>query len=541
MARHFLYLTNSQMVSLVSRGGAFEDRREFEVNEAGVAAFDERAKALASLPVHLITDLAEEDFRPDTIPHTGGRDRDAIVTRKLGQIYRNTPYRYALILGREAEGRRDDRVIYAAITNAEALRPWLDALERHRVPLVGIHSAAILTTRLAEALALPAEHLLLVVFTPGETLRQTYFRRGELRFTRLTPVDLEEGRTVGTLLAEETTRTWQYLDNLRSFAVTDRLIVAIVAHPRDHAEIRPALQGFQQLGYELADSAALAARIGLKPAPATSNAEEILLQLFRRKPVENHFASAELRRDWTLRNVRNAVAAVSAVILVAGLAVGGMNLAQILRTGEDDQQTARQVAETNREYERIASELPTGGVAASSMRDTVRFYTAFIEPYPTITGFMAPLSAALEKHPGVRLTQLAWQPADDAKAMPAMVVQPARVPPPVKAVAKGGDVAARPPPSDENASPPLSGGRYEVALIEASVNVPSHDFRSALAEVDRLVEDIGRVPGFRADIVESPLDIRPSLQLQGRNVEREADSMESRFVLRVVRTRAGGA
>ena len=123
--RHFLYLTNTRLVSLVTRGKYIASRREFAVSGAGVTAFERYLAPLAAHPVHLFIDLSEEDFRLDTIPHVGGSDREAILNRKLAQIYRNTPYRHALLQGRETEGRRDDRVIYTAVTNPEVLRPWV--------------------------------------------------------------------------------------------------------------------------------------------------------------------------------------------------------------------------------------------------------------------------------------------------------------------------------------------------------------------------------------------------------------------------------
>jgi len=52
---------------------------------------------------------------------------------------------------------------------------------------------------------------------------------------------------------------------------------------------------------------------------------------------------------------------------------------------------------------------------------------------------------------------------------------------------------------------------------------------------------VRRIPGYQAELLESPLDVRPSLILQGRNAEREPGTMEARFVLRVVRTRERGA
>ena len=536
MASHYLYLTNTRLASLIVRGGQVSARREFAVSDAGAAQFDAYLATVANVPIDLFTDLAEEDFRADTIAHVGARDREAIVSRKLGQIFRNTPYRHALVQGRETEGRRDDRVVYAAITNAEVVKPWLAVIEARAAPLAGMYSAAILGTRVVEALDAARPHTLLVHFSPGGALRQTYFRDGELRFTRLTPMDHEEGRSLGSFLAEETTRTWQYLDNLRSFGADDRLEVAVLAHPRDHAEIAPALAGFAQIAYRILDTDQVAATIGLKPPPSSSSAEEILVHLFGRRPIENHFATSEMRRYWTLRKARNAITAASAAVLATGIVVGGVNLAAILDAAEADQKTEREVAALNREYDQVTRSLPSFGVGGAAMRDAVTFYTTFIQGFPSLAGFLVPLSGVLASHPNVRLAQVAWHATDDPKAMPPMTVQPQRLPPPVKAMGKGTEVAVR-SPTDEAAATLFDGGRYEVALIEATVNVPSHDFRGALADVERLAADIRRIRGFQAEVVESPLDVRTSLVLQGRHAEREAGAMEPRFILRVVHTR----
>jgi hypothetical protein len=62
-----------------------------------------------------------------------------------------------------------------------------------------------------------------------------------------------------------------------------------------------------------------------------------------------------------------------------------------------------------------------------------------------------------------------------------------------------------------------------------------------MTEVERLVADIGKLEGFRADVVESPLDVSPGAQLQGREVQGDPATMEPRFVLRIVRERRGTA
>jgi hypothetical protein len=541
VATHYLYLANTVLVSLLARGARLAERREFLTTQEGLAQFEAFIAALPKIPTHLLTDIAEEDFRPDTVPHVGAGDREAVMARKLGQIFRNTPYRHGILQGRETEGRRDDRVLYVAITNPEVLRPWLDVLDRGEVSLAGIHSAALLGARLIEALDLRSRHLLLAMRTPGGMLRQTYFRDGELRVTRLIPIDPEEGQGLGDFLAQETNRTWQYLDNLRFFAPDDQLEVAVLAHPREEAEIRPHLHAFAQLAYRVLDTDEVAAAIGLKPPPAAPSAEEILVHLFRRRPIENHFATSEMRRYATLRRVRDAIATTSIVVLLAAISMGGLNFYRAMRQGEVDERIERQVRDANRAYDELARGLPTLQVGGATMRDAVAFYGAYMHDFPTVGDFLVPLSRVLEAYPGVRLTQLAWQAADDAKAVPSMPLQPPRVPPPVKALAKE-DVAARSAAAGEDAAnPAFAGGRYEVALVEATVSVPSHDFRGALAEVERLAADIGQVPGFSASIVESPLDVRPSFALQGRHAEREPGTMDARFVLRIVRSRGPGA
>ena len=230
MTRHIIYLTNENLVSLTARGGRIAARKVFPISGAGQAAFEEHVRGLRHAPTHVITDLAEEDFRVDTIPHLGSGDRDAVLNRKISQIFRNTTYRHAIAQGRETEGRRDDRVVYTAITNGEVLRPWIEVLERLEVPLEGIHSSAVFSGRLLAELKFTFPHTLLVTFTPGDALRQTYFRGKEIKFSRLTPVDLEEGETLGEMVSSEVSRTWQYLDSLRYFGTADRLEVCVLLH-----------------------------------------------------------------------------------------------------------------------------------------------------------------------------------------------------------------------------------------------------------------------------------------------------------------------
>jgi hypothetical protein len=539
VTRHFLYLTNTRLVSLVTQRGRIMGRREFAVSGAGAAEFERYLAQFAEVPTRLFTDLAEEDIRLDTIPHVGARDREAILQRKLAQIFRSTPYRHAKLQGREADGRRDDRVIYTAVTNAEVLKPWVDVIERLHVPLAGIHSSAVFSSVVLEELDLVFPHTLLVTFTPGGALRQTYFRDREIRFSRLTPLDLEEGQTMGQMVSEETTRTWQYLDSLRNFGPEDRLEVCILVHQNERADLQQHLRDFAQIQYRVLDIELVSTKLGLKPAPLDSTAEEVIVHLYLMRPVSNHFASGEQMRHADRRRARLTLHQVAAGILVASLAWGGWNLTRVFRASHADQQVVRQISALNREYDEITKSLPSFGVGGSTMRDVVSFYNGSIRPFPVFGEFLVPLSGALQAHPQVRLSQIAWLATDDPKANPPLPPGGGgggRAPTPVKSIAKG-DGPALPPPAAEDPNPPFAGGRYEVALLEATVRVQPNDYRGALAEVERLAADISRQGGYRAEVVDSPFDMRSSLMIQGRLGERDVAVMEPRFVLRIVRER----
>ena len=539
MARHFLYLTNERLVSLMARGGRIVARREFEVSGGGAAEFERYEHTLPDAPTHIITDLAEEDFRLDTVPHVGARDRDAVLGRKLTQIFRGTPYPHALLLGRESEGRRDDRVLYTAITNPEVLRPWLECLDRAHAPLVGIHSAAILGGGLLAAMGLVLPHTLLVAFTPGEAVRQTYFRAGEIRFSRLTPTGLEEGQSLGGLLAEETARTWQYLDSVRNFSPDERLEICVLVHPRERPAIERDLRSFAQIQYRLLDIEEVAAKLGLKPPPRTSSIEELLVHGFLRKPVENHFAAPELRRHALLRRARIAVDIAAALVLAASIAWGGSNLHQILDIGRNAERVARDVRALDAEFGQVTRSLPAAGIGGAAMHEAVDFYNATLRGFPSVVDFLVPLTRVFDAHPRIRLAQLAWQASGDAQALPTLAPTTPRQAPPVKAVTKSGEARAITPAEPSSAA--FSSPRYQVALVEATVGLAGIDFRGALADVARLAEEIGRLEGYRAEVVDSPLETRPTHAIQGKLGERDPGPSEARFTLRIVRDRGPAA
>ena len=541
--KHFLYLTNDKLIALIWRGGAIVERDVFNATDAELPEFKEYLARHREVPTFVVTDLIEEDFRIDTVPHLRGGDQEAILGRKLAQLYRASTLRHAIVQEREADGRRDDRVLYHAITNPDLVKPWLAALELAEVPLEGVFSSAVLSVRLPRELNVFFAHTLLVTIVPDFGLRQTYFQNKHIKFSRLTPIIYDEGQSVGTLIAAETSRTWQYLDSLRFFAGGDTLEVCILVHARDREMIAEAIRTFPLLKYRFLDIEEVAAKIKLKPAPTTSHAEEVLVHLFARGGIENHFAEKEQRRFAQYRQARIGLYGLTAGMLAVGAAGAGFNLYQASTQSAAIDQRSLLARAIQSEYQVLSKSMAGQTSGSDTVRDASTFFRGQIrQQSPAPGGILKELALIWADFPEMRLLQTVWAPTEDAgytpyyQPVPVVTSQAIRseiklAPGAPPAVGDGGAAAGA-----FDADPPLPGVKYEVLIVDAAVTRFRGDFRMANYDIERLVDRLNKVSGMKAEMVKPPIDTKPTAILRA-NTQTADDAGEVRFTLKITRNR----
>src|SRR5688572_22818248 len=105
-------------------------------------AFAEDVRPFTRLPVVIITDLLEENFRYDTVVHVSGGDQKALLKRKMDFAFRNTPYRRSKVIEREKDGRRDDKILLSAISKPESLDVWVNLLLEQKFAIQTVTSVA---------------------------------------------------------------------------------------------------------------------------------------------------------------------------------------------------------------------------------------------------------------------------------------------------------------------------------------------------------------------------------------------------------------
>lgn len=539
MAKHFLYLTNDRLISLIHDGNAIVAKETFAPGDIYAERFVTHLVRYKALLTHVVTDLIEEDFRIETVPHLRGGDQTAVLERKLGQLYRASTFRHAIIQGREAEGRRDDRVLFHAVTNSDLLKPLLVILEKQAIPLLGIHSSAVLSGRLLKLLEIDFPHTLLVTIIPDFGLRQTYVQNKQIKFSRITPIITDEAESAGSLIAAETSRTWQYLDGLRHFSSGDTLEVCLLVHERDRAMVADAVRSYPLLKYRFLDLAEVSARVKLKGAPMSSHAVDLLVHCYAQSAIPNHFADATQRRFSVFRRARTALFAFTGTVIVAGAVGAGFNLFQAGRIASEIDRRERITRGVNAEYQQVVLSMSDQKIASEGVRDSTAFFNTHIRPQPASPGpFLREISPVLARFANVRLRQVVWSPSNDETFVPPYTPSTTvGAMPVVSEVAAAASTtpapAPTPAPTGDGRNPPLSNNAFQIAIVEAAITAFTGDFRATLAEVEAFNKAVNGIPGIKSTILVTPLDLTSDATLKASKSERVVS--EARFALKLVR------
>jgi hypothetical protein len=200
-----------------------------------------------------------------------------MVGRKLRQLYRATPYFSCELQERDARKRRDDRYLFAALTNPDALVPWLRALEAANLPVSGIYPLAVVSVYLIERLKLRQPNLL-IISKNSAGLRQTFFKDLKFRISRLTPLGTAT-EIADQHYADEIGNTRMYLDALNVTHVDDTLEIIILDQDGTLAGLPAAVtRGRPNMHCQYLDADFIRLRFGIQVADLKSSPD--VLHLF---------------------------------------------------------------------------------------------------------------------------------------------------------------------------------------------------------------------------------------------------------------------
>ena len=487
------------------RGGRIVACGEFQHDDEGLATFKEYLTQFSNVPVHFLVDAVEEDYRFETLPHAFGSDRSDLVGRKLKQHYRNTPYVAAWLLGRDAGKRRDDRYLFSALTNAELVTDWLQAVAARGLPIAGIYLLPMVSAALLDKVDTKATNLLLVA-QHAHGLRLTFFRDRQFRLSRLTRGDSGRADNRVRYFGEEISNTRLYLHALRTMTLDEHLTVLLVDRTDELSEVAAGVtRDNPSLECVRLGRAELTSKLGLSAQILDASPFSVYLQLLGLKEPPSNLAPANVTVGYKRYQARRAIYAGCGALAVAAIAWAGLNASQVMTVRGETEDSQRQTGLLASQYAEVTRQFPQAPASAENLKKAVEIAQKLRESIHTPQRMMSVVSQALETSPTVVVKEFGWQYGTTEMEAGAGTSPPTT------------GNAATPAPSGVG---PAVATRKESAFVEGEIRPFRGDYRSAIVTINALAERIGRDPGVASvRVVKLPLNVNPSLSLSGNTLD----------------------
>lgn len=498
--RRVLFLDNSRLSVFRIGAGGTQAEAVFAADATGLTGFAAYLAAHRDSVFMMLADVVEEDFLVEDVPFSRGKDREALVNRKLAQNFYGTPYALAQSHGRLKDGRRDERLLLLGLTQPQHFSPWLDALHDSRIILAGLWSLPQVLDGLLPKPP-PAQLLLLTQTCAG--LRQTFFSGGRLRFSRLTPLLNPSATGVAATAAAEAEKMHQYLFGLRLIQRDAPLATRVLTHPAAAAEVRARCRSNADLQFEIVDLLQQAGRAGLHAAFADSRAEALFCHLLAKKPPTEQFAPAAERRYHRLWRVRFALQVLSLLVFAGGLLFAAQRGMEILRLQEGAAAALQQARHDDYQYAVKLQALPQIPLSTEHLRALIDRYEQVHKRAQGPAPLLVQLSRSLDAFPTITLEQLDWTVVEQTAAAPASPPHPA-------------------------------GGPYAQVTLAAHLPIGMvGDHRGQLALVSQFAKHLAAVPDTFVNVVQPPVDTQSGKTL--KSSDERSTPEPPRFVLRLAR------
>jgi hypothetical protein len=515
--RRLLFVSAHKAAIYHWRGGDLGTSYLFDSNEEGRRLFTRYLRETPNLPVHMLVDLFEEEFRKDTVPHVFGPDRTAILARKKARLFRETPYFHYMMQGREEDGRHDDRVLMSAITNPGLVKPWVALLDENKVPLAGMSSVPLFTRSLIKLLPDAKDNVLVVSLQSISGLRQSFFQKGELRISRLVQLPRYGTQPYGPQIREEVEKIRRYLNSLRLASPDDPVDVYVLVAGDLMEDLQTAYRGSGYGGFRVLDINDLLEASGSKRRVGTPFSDQLFAHRLLSQPPSNAYASPTERRYFTMRRMRQGMLAASVILLASSGIWGGLNLLKALSLSQQTVAAQKKTEFYQARYQMARERLPQTAVEPRDIQVAVELVDTLESQRATPLEMLQVLSQGLDKLPEVQLDSIHWA----ARANPDAEL--AR------------DAGRRSTSSTSQLATQVDQKKYryyQIAVVNGRLNPFDGNFRRAIATINDFAEALRGIESvYDVQIQSLPLDVSSDASLQGSTSAQRGDAV---FALRVV-------
>lgn len=497
-----VHITESLVRVLLWRDNTLRQLDSLPNGTDAIAAFSLLLQAHPQHRVIVLADLIDESFRHDTVVHVTGADRAAVIRRRLDFAFRNTPYRQGKIIGRLEEGRRDDRLMMSAINKPGSVEPWVEVLTSQERAVQSLTSIAFLLQHYVALEKLHNEpYLLISNLEANHNLRQSFFHKGQLLFSRLTTIARHSGTTLGSDIYLETLQARQYLERVQFIPFEARLRIQLFSG-FDEDTLQLAAKSSDSNHFEVIPVQEAEQHVDGGQTPGGPTHYQLARVLAGSQP-DNVYGSAALRRFHALRNHASRACWAAGLILVLGLSLQVQDLQTLLDTRAQTVVFTNRTAPLRQQYQARSAAQPRLAVSPAEMALVVETH-ARLEAQSHHVGVELNMAAdALALAPGLVLNSLGWQLNQSTfKPFADSLGNLQTTPPPL-----GNAVAA---------DPLLAAQLSNSTGIRLQINGEAYSpgsFREAQQQVQAYITALQDYPGVNVSASRMPTDVRTSIDV----------------------------
>ena len=472
--------------------------------------------------VYVLLDTPAEEYRLDTIPHVFGGDRKSIIERKQGRMFRGTPYLYAEVQGREKEGRRDDNIMFSAITNPDTIQPWLKILEEHKVPVASVVSVPLLLQDNADIIPDMSGNALVFSLQSMSGLRQSFFQDKLLKFSRLVKVPRYGTSPYAPIITEELVKVRRYLQSTHLLDQDRPLDIHFLGNKELLDELGKTHVNSSMVRYHMLDVDVLGKSYGFSDQMQTPFSDKYLVYQLLKNKSKNYYALNKETRYFQMRQINKTLKVASLLLLLTGFIWGGLNVLEGFTYRQQHISDAKKADFYSVRYE-VAQErisaLPVDPADLKVVVDT----TGTLKTYKSEPVDMFKLiSKGMDIFPEIQISKIHWA----ANINPNHKLGAGKLDSIINEGIQG--VLGFSNISDEETGYLY----YQIALIDGYLDKFDGDYRKALHMIDQFAESLRRQDSVHdVSVVSLPLDISSEASLQGSTKE---NSSQSNFSIRVV-------
>lgn len=502
-----LYLSAHRMTAYRWHSGVLESEASFAASDEGHQQFADYIRQRRS-DFSLLANVSEEGFHLETIPFLQGKDRTAVIARKLGQQFFNAPLTASLSLGYEKSKRKDERILLAALTNSEHFAPWLNAMASQGAVLSGIYSLPLVSAALLKKLKLGNESCLLLS-VQDQSIRQSYFEKGELHFSRLTPLQNSSISGIAQTFSTEAVKLQQYLASQRLIGRNQPITAHVLAHGSAMKAIQASCNDTPTIRFNCLGIEECARKTGLKTVPTDTHSESLFLNLLQVDPPRIQFANDDQRHGYHLGQIRSTLHAIGALALAGCLLYSGKLWYETYDVAQEAETLRAESSLARQRYAEIVATFPPIPTSNETLRQVIDRYTGLERQTASPIDLYRELSRALAAAPAAELDALEWR-VGGTETIGGLAANNAR--------------AANAVPDDS-----------ETLIVRGTLKTGTNsNARQTLAALNLLIDALKSNPELQVGVLQSPFDIESGKSLKGSDTAVDDDKPRA-FSLQIVR------